>query len=254
MKDFTLTTYQKLLQELIDIDYSFQTFKDFFQQPEDKTVILRHDVDSLPGNSLKMARLENELGIRATYFFRTIPKTFKPKTINEIAGLEHEIGYHYENMDYCNGDVEKAIKDFEVNLLKLRDLYPVETICMHGSPLSKWDNRDLWRRYTFRDYGILGEPYLDVDFGKIFYITDTGRSWNNTNSSVRDKVKSKFDISIKDTNHLIEKIQNNDLPDKIMINVHPQRWTDKPLPWIRELVGQNVKNVIKRYLLKSRPQ
>jgi len=45
-----------------------------------------------------MARLENELGIKATYFFRTIPHTFKPEIIKEIAGMGHEIGYHYENL------------------------------------------------------------------------------------------------------------------------------------------------------------
>jgi len=48
-----------------------------------------------------------------------------------------------------------AICDFERNLEKLRELYPVKTICMHGSPLSKWDNRDLWKRYNYRDYGII---------------------------------------------------------------------------------------------------
>jgi hypothetical protein len=40
------------------------------------------------------------------------------------------------------------------------------------------------------------------------------------------------------------------LPDKIMINTHPQRWDDRFGPWVKELVWQNVKNVIKRYLLK----
>jgi len=35
-----------------------------------------------------------------------------------------------------------------------------------------------------------------------------------------------------------------------MITVHPQRWTDKPLPWLKELVWQNTKNVIKRFIVK----
>jgi len=65
-----------------------------------------------------------------------------------------------------------------------------------------------------------------------------------------DKVTTKFDITIKDTNYLIEKIKNNELPDKIMINVHPQRWNDEFIPWFVELVSQNVKNVIKRFLVK----
>jgi len=49
MQDFTLTTYKKVLQALLINSYSFQTLQDFIQQPEDKTVILRHDNESLTG-------------------------------------------------------------------------------------------------------------------------------------------------------------------------------------------------------------
>ncbi|GAH85430.1 unnamed protein product [marine sediment metagenome] len=45
MQDFTLTTYNKLLQELLSNGYLSQTLQDFIQQPKNKTVILRHDVD-----------------------------------------------------------------------------------------------------------------------------------------------------------------------------------------------------------------
>jgi len=44
--DFTLTTYKKLLQELFANCYSFQTLQDYTKQPENKTVILRHDEDN----------------------------------------------------------------------------------------------------------------------------------------------------------------------------------------------------------------
>ena len=64
--------------------------------------------------------------------------------------------------------------------------------------------------------------------------------------------RSGFDITIKNTKDLIKKIENGELPDKIMINVHPQRWTDTPLPWVKELVWQNFKNVIKRAMLVYR--
>ena len=147
---------------------------------------------------------------------------------------------------------ELAICDFERNLKKFREFYPVKTICMHGSPLSRWDNRDLWKRYDYRDFGIIAEPYFDLDFDEVFYLTDTGRSWNHSNASLRDKVNSKFDITIKDTNHLIEKIQNNELPDKIMINTHPQRWTDNPVEWTKELVWQNMKNVVKKFIVSRK--
>jgi len=35
------------------------------------------------------------------------------------------------------------------------------------------------------------------------------------------------------------------LPDQIMINVHPQRWDNRMFPWVRELLLQNLKNVVK---------
>jgi len=34
-----------------------------------------------------------------------------------------------------------------------------------------------------------------------------------------------------------------------MFNIHPQRWTDRPLPWVNEFVGQNFKNVVKKAML-----
>ncbi len=63
----------------------------------------------------------------------------------------------------------------------------------------------MWKRYSYRDFGIIAEPYFDVDFGEVLYLTDTGR-----------------------------------------------RWDDKPWPWVKELVWQNVKNIIKRYFYVRR--
>ena len=229
---------------------------------------------------------------------------------------------------------ELAICDFERNLEKLRELYPVKTICMHGSPLSEWDNRDLWKRYNYRDFGIIAEPYFDVDFKEILYWTDTGRRWDGDAFNIRDKVETlelqkegwipsesgmdggldgwmnslrewmnrkipaglggkdkrdgwmnslrewmnrmipvglggrqkaesvirneelgirkktmneKLGLRFRSTRDIIEAAEKGLLPDKIMLNVHPQRWMDNPLEWTKELVWQNVKNVIKRY-------
>jgi hypothetical protein len=37
-----------------------------------------------------------------------------------------------------------------------------------------------------------------------------------------------------------------------MLNFHPQRWNDAFVPWVQELVWQNVKNQGKRVLVKLR--
>jgi len=48
---------------------------------------------------------------------------------------------------------------------------------------------------------------------------------------------------------IIKAAENNKLPNKTMITTHPQRWTDKLLPWLKELVWQGMKNLIKRILV-----
>ena len=260
MHDFTLNTYKSLLKELLDKGYSFQTMQAFIAQPQNKTVILRHDVDRRPANSLAMAQLESEMELFATYYFRTIPLTFKPKIIKEISDFGHEIGYHYENLSATNKEhrttskgelFELAISDFRLNLEKLRKFYPIKTICMHGNPLSKWDNRDLWNKYDYRDYGIIAEPYFDIDYNKVLYLTDTGRSWNKDLGNIRDKVISFFDLNIKSTFYLLELIKRRNLPDQIMINTHPQRWHNNALLWTHEFLIQNLKNILKRHIVNN---
>lgn len=247
MRDFTITKYSALLEALIAAGYQFQTFQEYIKGAYDKVVVLRHDVDKKPGNSLRFAEIEHEKGLNSSYYFRVVPESLHVDKLLAIKKLGHEIGYHYEDMDPAKGDPEKAIKSFEQNLQRLRKLAPIDTICMHGSPLSKYDNKDLWQHFDYRRYGIIGEPYFDIDYNKLFYITDTGRKWNNRDASIRDKVESPFEIKVKSTEHFIELIKEGAMPKQMMINTHPQRWNDDLLPWVVELVGQSARNVVKRY-------
>jgi len=248
--DFTLKIYKQLLIALQQAGYQFLTFQQFCEGGAgEKFVILRHDVDLKAENSLATAKIECELGIKATYYFRVIPQSNKPQVIREIAALGHEIGYHYEDLSLFNGDVEKAIEHFKKQLAYFRQYYPVKTICMHGSPCSKIDNRDSWKQYDYRDFGIIGEPYLDLNFNEIAYLTDTGRLWNGEKYSVRDKVQSAYNHNFKYTFEIIKASQSGLLPSKIMLTTHPQRWTNNLFAWTLEYLFQNIKNKIKYYTL-----
>jgi hypothetical protein len=246
MRDFTAIAYNKLLDTLRNQGYKFQTFQDFLRDPQEHTVILRHDVDKMPRNSELFAYLEHKTGIRASYYFRTVPQSFQRQIIRRIASLGHEIGYHYEDLDLCNGDLDKAYLSFQKNLAMLRELVPVQTICMHGSPMSRQNNRELWSTHDYRRLGIMGETYSDIDYSKVLYLTDTGRGWNFADASIRDKVTTSFDIKARNTWHLIRLIQEGGLASQIMINTHPQRWNDNVLLWLRELLWQNIKNIAKK--------
>jgi hypothetical protein len=237
----------------MDGGYRLTSFEDFMlnKNRDEKVFILRHDVDKLPENSLRTAELQHQLGVKGTYYFRIVKESFHPRVIEKIAALGHEIGYHYEDVALQHGDLEQALQKFLQHLELIRKFYPVKTICMHGSPLSKWDNRLLWAKYNYRNLGIIGEPYLDIDFNKVLYITDTGRSWNKSEVSVRDKVNTSFQFRFHSTRDIIHHFRNHLMPEYVMQNIHPQRWTDDLFPWVKELLFQNVKNVVKSVLAKE---
>ena len=246
--DFTVKKYKQLLAALKLEGYHFQTFKEFIETPASKMIILRHDVDLLPHNSLVFARLQADAGVKGVYYFRAVPESWNEEIIKEIASLGHEVGYHYENLAILNGDFEKGIYDFEKNLNALRKLVPVSTICMHGSPLSKYDSKDLWKKYDYKKYNIIAEPYFDVDYNEVLYLTDTGRRWDGHGVNVRDRVNTSFNFSFHTTEQIINAFKNKELPDKVMFTFHPQRWNDNLFMWTKELILQNIKNTIKKVL------
>jgi hypothetical protein len=141
---------------------------------------------------------------------------------------------------------------------------------MHGSPLSNINNLELLKKYDYKEIGLIGEPYLDVDFNDVFYLTDTGRRWDGEAVSVRDKVKAQSSpvpsagatgqAKLKgkrwprfhSTWDIIRAVEAGRFPDKVMMTVHPQRWDDRPWPWVKELVGQNIKNIAKSFVLQKR--
>lgn len=240
--DFTLQKYQELLDALDDYG----------------DIHLRHDVDRKPENSLLTATMEREMGWKATYYFRAVPESWDEAIILQIASLGHEIGYHYESLATCHGDMEAAYKDFCTNLDRLRSLVPVTSICMHGSPTSKWDSRSLWSRYNYHQLGIASESYLDTDFSKVFYLTDTGRRWDGFRVSVRDVIPDHQERWIREgqvyhsTDDIIQAVNKGIFPHKVLINTHPQRWTDHRGQWARELATQSIKNVIKRAIVRKK--
>jgi hypothetical protein len=117
-----------------------------------------------------------------------------------------------------------------------------------------------------------------VNYDEVLYLTDTGRRWDGDAVSIRDKapdsyregerqlatgetLNTKFSTlyaqrsmlfpRFHSTFDIINAAEEGKLPDKIMMTFHPQRWSDKPVPWVKELVWQNVKNVGKWVLVKA---
>lgn len=260
--DFTLEKYKHLIDAFKKAGYSFITFQEYCEHKgaleKSRFVIFRHDVDLKAENSLATARIEHDFGICTSYFFRVVKQSKQPVIIKAIAELGHEIGYHYEDMSICEGDIERAKDHFGEWLSYFRQFYPVKTICMHGSPRSKFDGRDMWKWYNYQDFGIIGEPYFDVDFSKVFYLTDTGRRWDGFNVSVRDKIPIYQEEWIKQgrvyhsTDDIIHAVENGSFPNQVMLTTHPQRWTDSKTQWMKEYMMQSAKNVVKGLMVSRK--
>jgi len=276
-RDFTFAKYVELCKKMLDSDYSLLSVEQYFKMEKkpDKFIIIRHDVDDeidLP-YTLKMARKEAELGIASTYYFRTVQDVFKPDIIKEVAGLGHEIGYHYEVLGEANGNYAKAIKLFEIELSKFKKVYEVKTIAMHGGPMKAgltaatfsdmlkilknmllmkktfvpWASKDLWKKYDFRKYGIIGDAYLSIDFKEVVYISDTNRSWSDTKHRLKDFVEGNSKVIIKNTDDLIGIIERCEFK-KILILTHPPNWRDDFGGWLKWLMLQEIKNAGKTCL------
>ena len=139
--DFTIEKYKELLEAL----------------KKHKSHRIRHDVDLRPEFSLRVAQVEAEMGVQATYYFRSMHFESHAEVIKAIVALGHRAGYHYESLTTCKGDIEAAYEDFCQNLEKLRKIVPVTTACAHGSPRSPWNSQSLFSSQQVNESAVARE-------------------------------------------------------------------------------------------------
>lgn len=114
--DFTLENYQRLIKLAKEKKFQFILHKDKFVA-ERKDIIWRHDVEFEPDIALKMAQIEHEEGVVATYFFQLhspfynlLSKRYS-NVFNEIKELGHHCGLHFDCHYWGIGD-EKELDEY----------------------------------------------------------------------------------------------------------------------------------------------
>ena len=99
--DFTLANYQRLIKLAKEKGFQFILHKNEFVL-ERKDVIWRHDVEFEPDIALKMAQIEHNEGVVATYFFQLHSPYYNlfdehySKIFHEIYALNHHCGLHFD--------------------------------------------------------------------------------------------------------------------------------------------------------------
>lgn len=165
-------------------------------------LILRHDADASLDGALRMARIENKLGIQSTYLVLFSHRLYNlleknsATTLRKISKLGHEIGLHYDVQAYesFGQDLKKTLQ-METKMLEHLLGSRVFSIACHN--VSLMSGEDPFRNST---------EYINV-YDAMFcenYVSDSCRAW-----------------VLRDLSRLL-----NFEHDKVQLLIHPFLWTE----------------------------
>jgi hypothetical protein len=177
MPDFTLAAYRELLRDLTGAGYALAPVTAMAEPAPGRVAYLRHDIDlHVPGVE-RMAQAEAEAGARSTYYVM-VSQHYNPfyppnrAILREVADLGHELGLHYDLVDYPADPVAARRRlDAEVAMVGELAGRPVTTISMHQPGLSGVDPYRETDAYVHPHDPRLGEGLL--------YVSDSCRAWRD---------------------------------------------------------------------------
>ena len=213
-------------------------------------LVLKHDIENTVPKAYKLAEIEHKYGHRGTYYAHAylLDDPQNVELLREMQVMGHEITYHYDVMDSNRGNLDEAIKEFEVNRQRFERLgFPIITVCQHGNPVVErvgyTSNRDFFRSSRIQTlYPQIADIMVDykekyqTDYS---YYSDAGRKFKLIFDPVNNDIVNSDDKNVpyEDLDALLEV-----LPAKAIISTHPHRWTDSAAPY---LVKEKVFKIIK---------
>jgi hypothetical protein len=134
------------LEEALESGYRVRGVEDWVAEAtgtEQPLLALRHDVDQQPRAALSMARVEADLGICSSWYFRW--RTADPRVVAALRAAGGAVGFHYETLSRLA--LERGVRsEAEIAALvpaarrRLREEIeafaglhgPIRSICPHG--------------------------------------------------------------------------------------------------------------------------
>lgn len=180
MSAFTHDFYRQMLEQALAHGYQFVDFETFDPDSKQPSILLRHDIDLSVDAAYEMAKIEYELGIRATYFWR-LNSTFyslmsqhdhpKFKTIHDEWG--HYCGLHFDPLFYEQNGLElyDGIKRDNA-ILSLIAGQEIKVLSQHrpaslGMTQDSAEHQELMRFFAYNPRYTQGAKY----------ISDSARNW-----------------------------------------------------------------------------
>lgn len=173
--EFTYKAYESLVRCLRKEDYCFCRYDNVYDQ--DRTVIMRHDIDLSLDKAVHMAELEHRLGIASTYFvllatsFYNVSSREAYHKVRRIIALGHEVGLHFDEERYqvhTAEDIRDCIMQ-EVEILSNVLDHRVSVMSMHR-PSRKALESDLQLPNVINSYA-------SSFFNQMKYVSDSRMHW-----------------------------------------------------------------------------
>lgn len=197
-------------------------------------VVLKHDVETNVQKAFHLASIEHKYGHRGSYYVQAylIRSEENVHLLQEMQQMGHEISYHYDVMDSCRGDLDKAIIEFTNNKrLFENNGFTIYTVCQHGNPVidrvGYTSNRDFFRSEKVHklypgvtDVMVNLKSDVPTDFT---YYSDAGRVFKMIYDPLNNDIVNSDDMNIAYQN-LNELIIAIDFNKGIIISTHPHRW------------------------------
>lgn len=162
-------------------------------------LVLKHDVETNVPSAFQMAQIEEKYGHRGSYYVQAylLDNSDNVRLLQQMRAMGHEISYHYDVMDSCKGDLEKAIAEFENNRKKFEENgFPLITVCQHGNPVVErvgyTSNRDFFRSARVQElYPQMAD--IMVDYPQKYqtrygYFSDAGRIFKQIYDPINNDV------------------------------------------------------------------
>jgi len=174
--DFTLAGYRALVENLVGRGYLVVGYGE--ADPAARHLILRHDLDMSLEAALRIASIEAELAIKASYFVLLRTEMYNPwskqgqKHLHRIMGFGHEIGLHLDCSLYPDDPdaLDRAAIE-ECRTLEAVTGTSVKTVSFHrpAAQLLGWAEQIGGRRHTY-------QPRFYSDMG---YCSDSRGAWRH---------------------------------------------------------------------------
>lgn len=248
--DFTYRAFEAFCQHVAQNPVF--TLADTLSRPAQlpaPSVILRVDVDYREAHAVDLARIAAHYHLRGSFYFRHRSGHFDLDAMSAVAGLGHEVGYHFETLDTCRGDFAQAESLLLEHLRTLREAgFTVRTVAAHGAvPTAPTyqANFDLFTRVPdlCTRAGLLGEATLSVDFARLIYCSDAAWRWRRYEHTAPGTAGTPTSLPA-----IMDGLARPDAA--LYINFHPQQWFAHPVRMLyfraRNRIGRRVLSSIRR--------